>query len=391
MLRTLSVPGRWLVHAYYTVVPYAPDGSGRVLTAGGDPSRGTGEVLVLSPDGDVLDRFGDGPVEASFWHTGRWQTWSPDARYVYYTRGTLQRPQVVRRELATGTEAVLDGDLEGAPPGDALLLSGLLGMLHAAGAGDGVYRADASPVPFGKRDQHGLFAHDFDAGRSELVLTVQQVLDEHPARDRLLAADRDQPSGLSLMTYCVRWSPDCSRLLFYFGNHLATYSRGEPKVGYVMTARADLSDVRLAVDLSFGAPGVHWSWQPDNERLIGYGPDPDRPDRMCLAEGRYDGTAYRKLSDHGSGGHPSASPADPDLLVTDEATPTGGAVVFLSRATGAEIARTELPKFRGATHPRGRTPLSTDHHPVFHPSGDRVLANALPGDDAALVEVATPR
>ncbi|MFC7624937.1 hypothetical protein [Microlunatus sp. GCM10028923] len=395
IIRTHAVPGRWLVHAYYTVSPFAPDGSGRILTGGADLQHNVGEVLILSADGEVLDRFGDGPSEASFFHTGRWQTWSPSAEFAYYTQGMLSRPQVVRREVATGSELVVDGDLEGAPPADAPLLSGLLGMLHAAGAGDGSYDADRSPVPFADRSAHGLFRYRFSPPSATLVRSVAEVLADHPAVDRLLAADRETlarlGTPLSLMIYCVRWSPNGRRLLFYFGNHLAAHSRGEPKIGYVMTASADLTDVRLAVDLSFGVPGVHWSWQPDNERLIGYGPDPEAPEQLCLAEVIFDGSGYRKLSDHASGGHPSASPTDPDLLVSDAVTSTGGEVIFLSRRTGTVIATEPLPKFRGAKPPRGRTPLSTDHHPVFHPSGDRVLANALPDDHAVLVEIAVPR
>ncbi|WP_116951767.1 hypothetical protein [Jiangella endophytica] len=398
MRRTIAIPGRWLVHAYYTVSPYAPDETGRLLAAGADPHARRGEVLVLSDDGTVLDRFGEGPIEASFFHTGRWQTWSQDARYIYYTAGTLHDPSIVRREVATGREVRISGDLEGAPPvADAPLLSGLLGMLHAAGAGDGVYRGHRAPVPFAARDRHGLFRYDFDAAAdkaaAELVLPVARILDEHPERDRVLAADERQRSltgdGLSLMAYCVRWNGDGSRLIFHFGNHLAAKGRGEERVGYVMTARPDLSEISMAVDLSFGRPGLHWSWQPDGQTLLGYGPDPENPAQACLAEVRHDGSGYRRLSSHASGGHPSASPVERDLLVTDEWTPTGGNVVFLSRSTGEVVATVELPRFLPDAPP-GRSRFRTDHHPVFHPDGDRVLVNALPGELATLVELDVP-
>lgn len=56
IINTLAVPGQWLVHAYYTVVPYAPDSSGRILAAGGNLEHNSGEVLILSADGEVLDR-----------------------------------------------------------------------------------------------------------------------------------------------------------------------------------------------------------------------------------------------------------------------------------------------------------------------------------------------
>jgi hypothetical protein len=136
------------------------------------------------------------------------------------------------------------------------------------------------------------------------------------------------------MTYCVRWSPDGSRFLFYFGNHTVANKvdgRNEPRVGYVFTADRNCGDLHLAMDLSFGRSGVHWSWQADNEHLVGYGPDPADPGRRCLAEVKYDGTGYRKINDHNSGGHPSVCPSDFDVVVTDENSGDGGAVLFFSK------------------------------------------------------------
>lgn len=255
-----------MLHAYYTICPYAPDGSGRLLAAGADLDRGVGEVLVLSGTGEVLDRFGAHPLEASFYHTGWWQTWSPDATRVYYRQGSLTRPRIVRRELATGAEEEVEGDLEGAPPAaDAPLLSGLLGMLYAAGYGTMRYAPDEAPVPFGARDGHGLFSYTLDPPQALLVLSVGEILESHPDRDRLLASDRETRErlgpgeGLTLMAYCVRWAPDASRLLFYFGNHCTVGERGEPKLAYIMTADKDLKDIRMALDLSrsgLGAPAI---------------------------------------------------------------------------------------------------------------------------------------
>lgn len=227
-------------------------------------------------------------------------------------------------------------------------------------------------------------------------MSVAEILDTHPDRDRIRASDvaiRERlgvGEGLTLMAYCVRWSPDGSRLLFYFGNHCTVAERGEPKLAYVMTADRDLSDVRVALDLSYGRPGVHWSWQSDGVHLIGYGPDVDEPDRLCLAEVAFDGTDYRKISSHRSGGHPSVSAADDDLVVTDEGGKSTGAVVFLSRRTGKELDRVELPKFSAPSEPPGRNPQRVCHHPVFSRSGDVVLCNTLPGRDAVLVEIPVP-
>lgn len=397
-VKSFPVADRWCVHAYYTLCPYAPDGSGRFLIAGADPASEHGEVLVLSSEGEVLDRFGWQLVTPSFWHTGFWQSWSPDARFVYYQSGTLLEPFTIRRELATGKEVRVPGDVEGFPPSGDPAISCSHGLLYAAGYGDGRWKPEQAPVPFLQRDQHGMSKIIFeDGGRSELILSTQAILDQHPDRKRILQAEETlkarlgNDEGLTLMTYCVRWNRQGTRFLFYFGNHCVVKDRGEPKLAYVFTADRQLKDIRLAIDLSFGRNGVHWGWQPDGETLIGYGPHPDGRPGQCLAEVKYDGKGYRKLADHTTGQagrHPSLSPVNPDLIVTDEIADKGGAIVFLSRQSGQETNRVALPKFHGENEPSGRNPHRVCHHPVFNQDGTKLLCNSLPGPNASVVEIA---
>ncbi len=393
-IRYLQPPGRWCIHAYYTLSPWAPDSSGRLLAAGADLDRGDGEVLVLDANGRVVDRFGENPVLPSFWHTGFWQSWSPDARFVYYQSGTIEHPRTVRRERATGREVVVEADIEGMPPDGEPGLSCAHGMLYAAGYGDGRYRPEASPFPFEARDCHGIFEVSFDPPRARLALSTAEILERHPSRDRILAAERDRRrgggDGLTLMTYAVRWSPRGGRFLFYFGNHCVVKERGEPRLSYVFTADRTLKDIRLAVDLSFGRRGVHWSWQPDGERLIGYGPRPDGAPGTCLAEVRYDGSEYRLLSAAGGGGHPSRSPTDPHLVVTDGYGPAPGEIAFIDTRRDRVIARHSLPRVLGAREEPGRHPRRVCHHPVFRPDGRTVLVNLLPGREACLCEIPAP-
>ncbi|MDA3960263.1 MAG: hypothetical protein PF961_05705 [Planctomycetota bacterium] len=377
----LRVPGRWCVHAYYTLCPWAPDGSGRLLLAGADLSRDRAEVLVLDAAGEVVQRCGDTAPHGGFWHTGWWQTWDPDSRGLRYQSGTLAEPQICVHDLDTGAGRSMAGDMEGAPPAGGPVISGAMGMLYAAGYGDGSMHPELSPVPFAARDQHGLYRIDTASGARSVVLSTEACLQAHPDRDRLLAFDREQHArtgdGLTLMCYCVRWSPTGNRLLFYFGNHCVDKARGEPRLAYIMTADPELRDVRMALDLSCERRGVHWSWCPDDERLIGYGPQPSRSG-MCLATVRHDGSDYRHISDHASGGHPSMSPTDDTLIATDESRCPNGRVLLLDARTGAERHEWVLPRVHGDTEPKGRNPYRVCHHPVFNPAGDRLLVNTIP-------------
>ncbi len=385
---TFAIPNRWALHAYYTLNPFAPDGSGRLLLAGADLDAGSGAVYILSAAGEILDSFGKGQLEASFYHTGYWQTWSPDARFIYYQSGSWSKPSITRRELATGAEITLQGDMEGAPPDGEPLLSGLMGMLYAAGYGEGKYQPERAPAPFQARDEHGLFEYSFDPTVQRLRLSVAEVLERHPHRDHLQAADRDvrerlgTGEGLTLMLYCVRWNHDASRCLFFFGNHNVVRSRGEPRLAYVFTTDRNLREIHLAVDISYDRRGVHWGWQPDGKHLIGYGPDPDAPAEMCLAEVAYDGSGYRRLSRHNGGGHPVVSPIDPHLAVTDDTRAHRGQILFIDTSTDRLVQSVGLPRVFGKEEPGGRNPFRICHHPVFSRDGRSVLVNSLPGRHA---------
>lgn len=396
-IRPYPLQDRWCVHSYYTTCPYAPDGSGRILAAGANLQRGLGEVLILSSEGEVLDRFGQQPLQTGFYHTGWWQTWNPDARSVYYQAGTLQQPRIGKYDVASQQSTTIEGDMEGAPPTGEPILSGLMGMLYAAGYGGGTYNPEQAPVPFHMRDRHGVFAYRFNPPEQRLCISVESLYQNNIDRERIQATDRQlkerlgAQDGLTLMTYCVRWSPDGSRFLFFFGNHNAWSIREEPKIMQVITSDRDMTTFHTALDSSYSKRGVHWSWQADNEHLIGYAGHPDDPSRRCLAEVRFDGTGFRMLSEHDSGGHPSTSPTNPDLIVTDENCGSGGAVVFISKSTGEIIERVPLPKYLGESEPPGRNPQRVCHHPVFHPSGRKILCNSLPGKLATLVEIEVPQ
>lgn len=390
-IRTFSVPDRWIIHSYYTLNPYAPDGSGRILCAGCDLSQQTGEVFVLDRNGKVLDRFGKQNVSAAFFHTGFWQSWGPDGKTVYYqsSNGDPVHPRVTVRELESGHETDIEADCEGTPPYGEPFLYGLSGMYYAAGYGDGRYHPEQSPVLFQNRDQHGLFLASPSTGKRQLLLSVQDILEKHPLRQEFLEMDARYEGGLTLMVYCVRFSRDGRQLLFHFGNHCVDTRRGEPRLLSLFTAnyspKDGLSEVRHALDLNFEQNGVHWSW--DNRGgLLGYFGKKGEP--MYLAGISRDGRNFHKISDAKPvGGHPSVSPADPSLIVTDGTFEGQGRVVFLK--DGQPVLEKRLPRCNyenGAILP-GRNPYFVCHHPVFNADGSRVLCNILPGKNAQLLEM----
>ncbi|MBN2712258.1 MAG: hypothetical protein JXR97_07445 [Planctomycetes bacterium] len=391
----IKTPELWTLHSYYTMNPWAPDGSGRLLLSGGDLESKTGQIMIVDADGKVTDRIAQGtPLTESYWHTGFWQGWGPNVENVYYQAGTLKQPQMVRHNLATGKEERLEGGMQGNPPHGEPIISGLLGMLYGAGYGTGVYNKDLFPVPIEQREKHGLFSYDFNRRSRELTLSVQQILEAHPDYERLCEEDVNMRKrlgdgeGLTLMLYCLRWNRQGTRCLFFFGNHCVVKERGEPKITYVMTADRELNNTQVAVDISFDKRGVHWGWHADGEHLVGYGPKPDETGKTCLAQVKYDGTGYREISSHASGGHPSICPADHNLIVTDEGG-IPGRVVFIDARDDTVVAETSPGRVYGDKEPGGRNPYRVCHHPVFSDDGRTVLVNTINGPLAqvALINV----
>lgn len=367
-----------------------------MLLAAANIDKDTAQVMVIDADGKTLNVLAPQAPTESFWHTGFWQCWSSCGNFVYYQSGTISRPLTIRQELSSGEKIELEGDLEGMRPSGEPGYSCYHGMLYAAGYGDDEWKPEISPVPFLSREKHGIFLMNFNKRETRPVLTVAQLLAIHPEKDRLSIEEKNlqerlgQNEGLTLMCYCVRWNPQGTRLLFYFGNHCVAKSRKEPRIAYIFTADADLNNLTLALDLSFDKAGVHWGWQPCGEKLIGYGPRSDG-NGMQLAEVSYDGSGYAWLSDHASGGHPSVSPTNPDLIVTDEGGPKHGNIVFISRSTGKVIHREPMAKFLGDSEPEGRNPMRVCHHPIFNEEGDTVLCNSLPSKNACLVLLKLPK
>ncbi len=395
-IRKFSMPGWWTVHSYYTLNPYAPDGSGRILCAGCDPDTGMGEVFILDCDGYVLERFGRQRASRIFYLSGFWQAWNGSADTVYFqsSNGDMRNPRVTARELSTGREYTVRADMEGAPIFGEPILYGLTGMYYAAGYADGRYHPEWSPVPFERRREHGLFRCSPHTGQTELAISVEQALEMHPLRARLLAEDdrvrKRTEAGLTLMIYCARFSRDGKYVMFHFGNHCTDRRRGEGHILSLFTARCDafgrLSEIQMALDLSFERDGVHWSWTPENT-LLGYmRASPDDP--LALTRINRDGGGRRLISRNALvGGHASLSPRG-GVYVTDGASGDGGKVLFLDGA-GEEIKCLELPKRfdDGTPIPPGRNARFICHHPVFNADGSRVLLNIMDGRFSQLCEL----
>ena len=160
---------------------------------------------------------------------------------------------------------------------------------------------------------------------------------------------------------------------------------------YLFTCKRDFSDLKLALNLENG--GAHWSWHPDCEHLVGYSKLPGGS-RNVFSMVRCDGTGWKQACDAAGFGHPSVSPADPNLMVTDTGS---GAIAFWDLEENRIIDSGFFPNLQASPVPKTvsygclRNETRVCNHPVFSRDGSTVLFNTFNGDLSELVEVETPR
>ena len=381
--RDIIIPDRWSIHSYYTICPYAPDGSGRILLNCADLDGNYGEIVITASDGEILNRFGKNKLSDAFFHTGYWATWSPDGKKVYFQAGTLTEPKIGIYDIGTGRSIYADGDMEGAPPFGNPIISGLMGMLYTSGYSGG-FRPEEAPVPFDERDRHGIFRFDVHNNTRELSISVNDILNACPDKEHLLWLDekvkRDNNSkyGLTLMAYCVRWNTAGDKLLFYFGNHCANNARKEPRLAYIMTADREMKNIKCAVSGNM----CHWGWHPDNRHLLGY---MEKDGDAALYKVNYDGTELHKISSSKTMGHPSISPLYNNILVTDNFEPV--ADIRMYDLTDDSVIHTfNVPRINTPKELPGRHRHRVCTHPVFSADGKRLLVNVLDGKYAHIRE-----
>lgn len=377
--KVFQVPGKWTVSSYYTLSPEAPDGSGRMVFAACDLDLGICSVYLFDAEGKILANFGHRKVESMFFHTGCWESWSPDSRYIYYQSGTLAAPSVSRYEIASGRIDTIRGvDLEGAPASGEPIIGGLPGMLYGAGYGYNVYNPSLCPVPFEERDKHGIFEFRLDGSSPRLLYSVNDFLEVHPKHDELLALDRElakkykRVCGLSLMAYCVRWDPAGENFLVYFGNHCVVPERNEPRVSHIFTGKRNSKTLEFAFDVS--GRGVHWSCQ-NSEKLLGFY-RPENEEKASIYCYNTTDKGFEKLvTPKFSGGHPSLSPVNPYLCVNDESPEE--CLKLWNTASGMVVDSIKLKCRIPGLVQQGteRNEKRCCHHPRFTSDGKYILSN----------------
>jgi Tol biopolymer transport system component len=229
------------VHRYYDTPCESPDGS-RILYFRFDGSiPGPGEVVIADRDGadpQVLAR-----VDADcIGHVGAQATWIDDET-VSFSPGGAGGALTIIRSLNGGGTRELKGSLRQFHPGTRCAVVNRPGP--------------EPPDEYGRKRHTVVEKLDLASGRSRPLLTVEQAVALHPARDL-------DPRRMSFKN--TKWSPDGRRIFAVFSDENYAKPRGEKRtVKSLILVDADGGDARYLGEFSH-----HPIWSPDGTAAIAH-------------------------------------------------------------------------------------------------------------------------
>jgi hypothetical protein len=371
---TVSCPedGHYMT-TFFDVSPFSPSGRYLVVTQvpftwrlpyPGDTAR----VCVI----DLHDRTSTPIYETRGWgaQLGANVQWGKDDDTVVCNDLIDNRGVGIAIDRRTLQARRLEGPIYGLSPDRRYSFSADLQYVNAGIPGYGVpehildKRRPSAPCS----THEGIWRTDLETGKSELFLSISDIVTALPKSERLSAGVH--------YAFNVKVNGANSRLL------IVMFARNVPgRMGWptqLVTCDLDGSNVRLALpDRMWRKGGHHPNWTPDGDHiLMNLRLAPGAP--LSFVRFRYDGTDMEELAPgHKGSGHPSLHPSArwlmADAYVRDGFTDSKGLVpirlIDLERNAESEIARVYTNELVG--------PRRVDPHPVWSDAGDRVCFNGL--------------
>ena len=374
------------IHRFFDTSPVSPSGRYVALTRLPDESRmpyagESSDVVVVdlaTAEWNVVAN-----THAFDTQLGAQVQWGRNDCELYFNDMDVKRwrPYAVRLDPLSGKKVALEGSLYMVSPDGAKLASPCLLRTALVQAGYGVVApAVALPLNEAADDRDGLYITDAESGRCTLLASFARIGESLEEMKR----DLDREPG-ALYGFHVKWNAQGTRLMFVVRCRRADGhgSREQlPTRNYVVTMKADGSDMHLAMPSAIWSRGGHHpNWCPDGEHIIhnlkldGTG--------LQFARYRYDGSGLCALAPKISGGgHPTMHP-DGRHILTDAYL--GESAAFGDGTTPLRWidieAETETTLVRMRTKPLVEGPmrvLRVDPHPAWDRAYRRIVFNACP-------------
>lgn len=293
--------------------------------------------------------------------------WGADDEVLYCNDVIEGQPAGVALDRATGVARPLDGPIYGLTPDKNYSFSGRIDYINAGIPGYGVPEGLlARPrQPTRENAEDGIWRTDLQTGRSELFLSVHDIVSQLPEQESL--------KGGTYYIFNVKVNAQGTRgFAVLFSRRIPGRAGWPPQL---VTFDMSGGSIRLAMpDRLWRIGGHHPNWAPDGEHIVmNLRP---KKQKMAFVRFRYDGEDLQTLAPgHVGGGHPSLNPAQTHLL-TDAYTSEG----FVDENGEVPIRCIDLGSNEDTPLTRVFTrrldgPRRIDPHPVWTSGGDAVVFN----------------
>lgn len=359
------------MHTFFDINPISPSGRYLVLTKvpfiwripyPGDAAQ----VCIVDLEKNTCTAV----YQTTGWGTqlGANTQWGPTDNIVYCNDVIEGKGVGVEIDINTRKTRILEGPIFGLTPDKKYSYSGDIELINQSQTGYGIPEyifSKRSAKDSASRDD-GIWRTDLQTGKSELFLSVYDIVSPLPEQDDLVSG--------KYYIYNVKCNPQNSRLL------VVLFSKGaKGRLGWPMqlvTCKTDGSDIQLAVpDAIWRKGGHHANWHPNGEDIV---MNLKLNGRMQFTKFRFDGTGLDVMAgSRVGGGHPSVHP-NGGWLLTDAYASEGLSdasgdvpirLINIASEAESEICRVHTKKLTG-----GRR---VDPHPVWVDNGGKVVFNSL--------------
>ncbi len=326
----VSSPRRPAMHRFYDTSPISPSGKFVTFTefARDDvlPKPGD-EAYVVVVDLTTANEVYRTSTAAWDTQLGAQPQWGDSDSALYFNRMDTDQwvPYGVRVDIHSGSEIRLAGTIYMVSPDGRYSISPDLVRIWSVQPGYGVVTPPAASKTLNVASaDDGVFITDLCSGESRVLVSFEDICTTLP--DDFGSFDHAKGDFFGFHT---KWSPDGNRIFF-----LVRWKERDSKkrsLNWIITMRADGSDLRVAIRPRQWVGGHHPNWCPDSEHIVMNLVLPNGPrsigrirrltDRLArrfsmplyrpasairLATFRYDGSDLRPVSStHLGSGHPT--------------------------------------------------------------------------------------
>jgi hypothetical protein len=255
------------IHRFFDTSPISPSGKYIALTE----FQNDGKLPVAGEQAFVIVIDLENGQEIYRSATAAWDTqlgaqaqWGAADTDLFFNRmdDPDTGPYGVKVDINGGTEVRLSGPVYMISPDGRYSASPDLKKIGLVQAGYGVIVAKENIIGNrGAEETDGIFVTDTETGRCRLLISFAQIYRELKPRFSGIRLDKG-----AFYAFHVKWSPDGKRIMLVLRWLPDGPSRGTKN--YLITMRADGSELRMALDAKAWRNGHHPNWCPDSNSIV---------------------------------------------------------------------------------------------------------------------------